>query len=313
VNEKVLPWLEHSAEREDYFLHINYWDVHRCYKMDASWADRFGDQPVPQAWPDPDTIARHQELGGSFTARGQFRDGRSPWSLMPDAVTSRADFDHMLTGYDAAIAYTDQHVADVLDVLARKGVLDEAVIIISGDHGDAFGEHGIYSDHVCADECIHRIPLVVRWPGATAAARSDAFLYNVDFAPTLCEMLGIDAAADWDGKSFAGNIDGSGELDRDYLVGDTGLYTVQRAVRTERHLMIRTYDDYGYAFEPLELYDLQDDPYQTRNLAADATEVVGSCSALMEEWVQQQMAKDHWVSDPLSEILRERGAPGASA
>ena len=32
------------------------------------------------------------------------------------------------------------------------------------DHGDAFGEHGIYSDHVCADECIHHIPLIVRWP-----------------------------------------------------------------------------------------------------------------------------------------------------
>ena len=75
-------------------------------------------------------------------------------------------------------------------------------------------------------------------------------------------------------------------LDRDYLVWDTGLYAVQRAVRTKSHLMIRTYDDFGYAFDPVELYDMRVDPYQTHNLATEQPQIVQQCSYLMEEWLQ---------------------------
>ena len=147
---------------------------------------------------------------------------------MPGVVASRADFEHMLTGYDAAIAYVDHHLGLILEELDRQGVLDDAAILISADHGDAFGEHGIYSDHVCADECIHHIPLIVRWPGVSAAgAASDAFLYNVDLGPTLCDLLDIPAPADWDGQSFKGNVQGGEGLDRSYLVWDCGLYAVQ--------------------------------------------------------------------------------------
>lgn len=307
VDEPVLRWLRHSAKRENYFLHINYWDAHRCYKMDPSWADRIGDVPVPQPWPDEETIRRHQSIAGPFTAQGQFKDGKSPFPLMPDSVSSRRDFEQMITGYDASIAYVDSHIAGVLDELDRQGVLDDAAIIISADHGDAFGEHGIYSDHVCADECIHRIPLIVRWPGVSAAdARSDAFLYNVDLAPTLCDLLDIPAPAEWDGRSFTENLRGNPGPDRDYLVWDCGLYTVQRAVRTRTHLMIRTYDDYGYPFAPVELYDMNRDSYQADNIAAESPEIVGACSALMEDWLQEQMTKNAWVCDPLSEVLRER-------
>ncbi|MFQ5814548.1 MAG: sulfatase-like hydrolase/transferase, partial [Anaerolineae bacterium] len=78
-----------------------------------------------------------------FTAQGQFRDGVSPYPLMPGSVASRQDFEHMITGYDAAIAFTDHHLGVVLDELDRQGVLDDAVLIVTGDHGDAFGEHGI--------------------------------------------------------------------------------------------------------------------------------------------------------------------------
>lgn len=311
VNEPLLRWLKDNAKRENYFLHINYWDVHRCYTMDAAWADRFKDCPVPQAWPDEETIGRHQSVNGFFTARHQFRSGRSPYPLMPDSISCRADFEHMVTGYDAAIAYTDSRIAVVLDLLDKEGVLEDAAIIISGDHGDAFGEHGIYTDHVCADECIHRIPLVIRWPGVSASGKhSQAFLYNVDFAPTLCDLLDLPVPREWDGESFKKNIRGEDGLDRDYLVWDCGLYAVQRAVRTRSHLMIRTFDDYGYPFAPVELYDMIDDPFQTRNLAEEDPECVGKCSRLMSEWVQQQMMKPHWVSDPISDILNERSLKG---
>lgn len=309
VNEPLLRWLRHNAQREDYFLHINYWDVHRCYKMDAHWVERFRDYPVPGVWPDEETILAHQHVDGPFTARRQFRDNVSPYPLMPDAVRSRADLEHMVTGYDAAIAYADYHLGQVLEELDRQGVLDDAAIIVSADHGDAFGEHGIYSDHVCADECIHRIPLIVRWPSVAPAGKGcDDLLYNVDLSATLCALLDIPAPSEWDGISFADQVRGDPGEGHDYLVWDHGLYSVQRAVRTQTHLMIRTYDPYGYGFEPTQLYDMSADPYQTRNLADTQPQLVDRCDRLMTEWVYQQLAKDGWRPDPLLEILRERRA-----
>ena len=313
VNEPVLRWLRHSAKRENYLLHINYWDVHRCYKMDASWADRFKGTPAPD-WPDEETIGRHQSIAGPFTAQGQFKSGKSPFPLMPDSIASRKDFEHMITGYDAAIAYVDHHMKMVLDELDRQGVLDDAVIIISADHGDAFGEHGIYSDHVCADECIHRIPLILRWPGLTPPGHAcDALLYNVDLPPTLCDLLDIPIPEDWDGRSFAENVKGQPGLDREYLVWGHGLYTVQRAVRTKTHLMIRTYDDFGYPFEQVELYDMESDPYQTRNLREERPDIVRQCDHYLTDWVHEQLSKGHVIPDSMWAILQERGKAHGAA
>jgi arylsulfatase A-like enzyme len=307
VNAALLPWLRQNARRDNYLLHINYWDVHRCYKMDPAWADRFAGHPVAQAWPDEAAIRAHQGIGGPFTARRQFPDDVSPYPLMPGAVRSRADFEQMITGYDAAIAYVDHHVQVVLDELDRQGVLDEAVIVISADHGDAFGEHGIYSDHVCADECIHHIPLIVRWPGRTPAGRAcDALVSNVDLSATLCDLLEVPVPEGWDGVSFKEQVEGHPGGGRDYLVWDCALYTVQRAVRTGQHLLIRTYDDYGYGFAPLALYDMQNDPYQTRDLAAEAPGVVEHCEHLMGEWVRAQLDREGWRTDPLLAVLQER-------
>ncbi|UCC61591.1 MAG: sulfatase-like hydrolase/transferase [Anaerolineae bacterium] len=231
----------------------------------------------------------------------------SPFPLMPGAISSRRNFEHLVDGYDAAIAYTDDQVRIVLDELDRQGVLDDAAIVISSDHGDAFGEHGIYSDHVCADECIHRIPLIIRWPGVSKADHeSDPLLYNVDLGPTLCDLLGIPVPADWDGVSFKSHMEGRPGTDREYLVWDHGLYTVQRAVRTKTHLMIRTYDDFGYRFEPVELYDVEADPYQTRSIRDERPDVVQLCSHYLAEWSQEQALKGHCIPDPLTEILRER-------
>jgi choline-sulfatase len=309
INARLLPWLKTNARQDNYYLHINYWDAHRWYKMDVSWADRFKDHPVPQNWPDAAAIEKHQSLSGPFTTHGQFANDKSDFPLMPGAINNRADFEQMVTAYDASIAYVDHHIKQVLDELERQGVLDDTAIIISADHGDAFGEHGIYTDHVNADECIHHVPLIIRWPGVTPQnATSQAFMYNVDFAPTICDLLGVPIPEDWDGKSYRENVAGRLGVDRGYLVWDTGLYAVQRAVRTKTHLYIRTYDSWQYTnWSDEELYQMVDDPYQTRNLAKECPAIVEDCRTKMEEWVAQQKVKSNWVGDPIEAVLVERG------
>jgi choline-sulfatase len=307
VVEPALRWLKSNARRDNYLLHVNLWDTHRCYKMDASWADRFRDYPVTQPWPDEDAIRAHQNVKGSFTASGQFKDNKSPFPLMPGAIRSRAEFEQMVTGYDAAIAYVDHHVKMILDELARQKALDDAAIIITSDHGDAFGEHGIYTDHVDADECINRVPLIVKWPGLTQGSRDcDSLLYNVDLSAALCELLGAPLPEDWDAISLAPLIRGERAPERDHLVWGHGLYTVQRAVRTRQHLMIKTYHNGSYSHDPIELYDIANDRYQTRNIRDEQPEVVAQCTKLLDKWMEAQRAKPHAIPDPMEAILEER-------
>jgi len=233
---------------------------------------------------------------------------------MPDEVTTRERYEHMITEYDAAIAYVDHHLGQVLDLLEAQGVLEDAVVMITADHGDAFGEHGVYSDHVWADECIHRIPLIVRWPGTTAAGgRSDSLVYNTDLGPTLCELLGAPIPEQWDGRSFAPALRGEPMAERGYLVWGHGLYTTQRAVRTRGHLLIRTYDPCQYAqFEPVELYDMSADPYRTRNLAADQPDLVGGLDRRLNDWLQEQLTKPGAIADPFGLLMAEQLRQGRS-
>ncbi len=318
VNEMVLPWLEKNRKKENYFMHINYWDAHRVYKQNPSWAEPLQDYPVTQIWPDDDTITDHQKVTGRFSAGHQtFVDqkgnrvlNKSPYKLMSDTVSSREDFEQMVTGYDSMIRYLDHHIGQVLDLLDKQGLLEDTAIIVSADHGDAFGEHGIYTDHVNVDECIHHIPLVVRWPGVTPnGSSSDSFMTTIDFAPTICDMLNVPAPEQWDGKSYKKNLKGNedGE-DRDFIVWDSALYCVQRAVRTKTHLFIRTYDSGEYNnWKEEELYDITIDPFQTNNLADNDTYIVKQCRAIMANWVDKQKAKPGFVIDPIAEVLKDRG------
>jgi arylsulfatase A-like enzyme len=148
----------------------------------------------------------------------------------------------------------------------------------------------------------------VRWPGVSPAGRrADDFLYNIDLAPTLCDLLGVPAPSEWDGASFKARMEGKPGPGREFLVWDCGLYTAQRAVRTRTHLMIRTYDCEQYRqFEPVELYDMVHDPFQTANIAGQSPEIVRACSEHLVTWEQDQMRKSRWAVDPLSEVLRER-------
>jgi len=79
-----------------------------------------------------------------------------------------------------------------------------------------------------------------------------------------------------------------------------------RAVRTRTHLFLKTYDDAGCEFEPIELYDIDADPFQTRNLAQSLPEVTTRCKGLLADWEAAQMRKRTSIEDPLHAILAER-------
>jgi arylsulfatase A-like enzyme len=305
VNEAVLPWLEKHAHEEDYFLHVHYWDPHRHYTMPASWARKFA-KDSPPAWPDTAAIEKHRESAGPFTPSELFPwgSGKSPVETMPDEIRNVDDFKQFVDGYDGAVRFMDEHVGRVLNLLREKGIYDETWIIISADHGEAMGEFGIYGDHVCAGEAVNRLPMILCGPGVEHGLARDDLIYNVDLPPTLCERLGIPVPEGWDGESFAGLLDRGHSEGRDHLIWSHGLYSVQRVVRTSRWNFLRTYHPGLFEFEPRALYDMDADPYQTRNVIDEHPELARKLEASLEKWKAEHL-DERWGPDPFDAALAE--------
>ncbi len=305
VNAAVLPWLEAHGRDESYFLHINYWDPHTPYRTPLEYGNPFEGVPGP-AWPDEETIRRHWESYGPMSARDQ-PERRTAFPRMPAEIATRADYVRWIDGYDTGIRYMDDHIGQVLETLDSLGVLEETAIIFSADHGENQGELNIYGDHQTADHPTCRVPLIVRWPGVTKPGRCDALMYQLDLAPTLCELLGVTAPRRWDGRSFAAALRGEPFEGRPYLVMGQGAWTCQRAVRTGTWLCIRTYHPGHHPFEPVMLFDLAQDPHETVDLATSRPDVVAACDRLLMDWWQQCLCGPDAAPDPMLTVMQEGG------
>jgi arylsulfatase A-like enzyme len=313
VNAAFLPWFRQHAREEDWFIHLHYWDIHSHYRVPPDWVARFRDLPAPK-WPDQAAIDRHQSFYGPRSAvdlytgyeGGKGGGYARPVETMPDAIRTTDDFKLLVDGYDASLAYADSHVGQVLDALDDAGVLDHTAIVVSADHGDSFGEHGQYMDHGIANEAVHNVPMIVRWPGATTRpGRCEAMIYGMDLAPTLCELLGFPIPSRWDGRSFAPALRGEEFAGWPYQVWDHGIYTFTRAVRTREWLMIRVLHPGLYPYdEPVMLHDMWRDPHQTRNVAAERPEVVAELCAMLADWRQEQLQKSA-PCDPLEAMIAQ--------
>jgi len=172
------------------------------------------------------------------------------------------------------MASVDEGVGQILDVLEKKGELDNTCIIFLGDNGYFFGEHGLGPERRFAYEEGIRSPFLVRFPKLIkAGTRKKELLICQDIAPTLIELAGGKPGPQIQGKSFLGLFDKKkkpwrkavlaeywAEQAYPWLIGMT-----YKAIRTERYKLIH-WVNRGRDGELDELYDLEKDPYELKNL-----------------------------------------------
>lgn len=292
VADTALDWLDRRGTDDKWFLMLNFWDAHRDYQIDRATLDRAAESGPAPEWPDAETIAAHQDLYGAATAQdlhGAYGDPSPNPEITPHAITDRADFEQLINGYDGAISYIDHHIGRILAKLKELGIEDDTAIVFTADHGEAFGEHGIYGEHAYAHPATTRVPLIVHWPGVTddlpeEKRAHDGLFYHLDFGPTLCDMLGLPTPEGWHGKSFAPVLRGEDFPGRDHLILSQGVHTFQRAVRKGDLLYIRTLHPGTYKAEPEALYDLAKDPHMTRDLMPEQPELAAPLKADLADW-----------------------------
>ena len=163
--------------------------------------------------------------------------------------------------YVGEIAFADSQIGRLLVALERRGLLDETLVVVVGDHGESLGEHGERDHGLTLYESVLRVPLIIRAPGFRAG-RIGSVVRLVDLMPTVLDLVDI-TGPHVDGVSLTGLMSGKGP-DLDLEAYAESLYrprfgaTPLRTLREARFKVIE-------APRP-ELYDLARDPFETTNL-----------------------------------------------
>lgn len=307
----VLEWLDHHGREDDWLCHVHLWDPHTPYNAPREYGNPFAGDPLPD-WYTEEVRARHWELPGPHSAQ-------EPWGFSPDEwgrppaplpwnLASLADVKAVFDGYDTGIRYADDHVGRLCTKLADLGVLDETTVVVTSDHGEAFGELGVYADHQAADRATARLPVVIRGPGLGPAV-DDALHYHLDVAATLVDLAGIPLPFGgwWDGEPFTAALCAGSSEGRDHLVVSQGAWTCQRGVRFRDHLYLRTWHDGYHAWPDRMLFDVVADPHEQRDLHDAEPALAAEGARLLDDWHVDQMADAPALVDPLQIVLDEGG------
>jgi len=231
-------WIEKHPDTL-FFLFLHTYEAHAPYVPTDASLDRF-----------PDT----EGTGGKKQTRWQ----------------------RMLRRYAAEIHHSDRALEKLFGELSRLGIADDTIVVVTSDHGDEFGEHGLHGHAKTVYDEVLRVPLLFWGPGRVPAGKTiEEQVSLVDVAPTLVEMLGIEAPAGLHGRSLAGSLRGeSAEGDEvRFAEGLTPGPKPQRLVtaRTRDHKWIWREGE----SEPGEIYDLRSDPGEKKPLRDPALALEG--------------------------------------
>jgi arylsulfatase A-like enzyme len=216
----------------------------------------------------PAFLPLHPFDNGEITVRDE---QTAPWPRTPE------DTKQQLADYYACITGLDYHVGRILAELKTKGLLENTIVIFSGDNGLSMGDHGLFGKQNLYEFGGMHVPLVIAGPGISKG-KSDALVYLMDLFPTFAEFTGAKVPAGVDGKSLVPILTGQKTKVREVLY--TGYRDCQRSIRDDRWKLIR-YPLINYT----QLFDLNNDPHELNNLAfnADAKEMVNKMTSLLEK------------------------------
>ncbi|MEM8963736.1 MAG: sulfatase-like hydrolase/transferase [Acidobacteriota bacterium] len=202
--EQALAWLdEHQDQR--FFLFFHTYEVHNPYRAREPYFSELSDLD-PKGW----FLRTNRERLGADQG---YLDTRS-WTLLrrgkvhgdgslpPELESLPYDL------YDSGIAYTDAAMGRLLGHLDALGVADQTVVVVTADHGEMLGEHGLVNHLYLYDENL-LVPLMIADPtGRGAGGRVSTQVSSVDIVPTVLDLLDLDAPAGLDGRSLAPALDG---------------------------------------------------------------------------------------------------------
>jgi arylsulfatase A-like enzyme len=205
-----------------------------------------------------------------------------------DWLTGIRDLEFPLAEYRGEVSYVDQEVGRLRDEIERLGISGRTAVIVTADHGESLGEHGVFFNHFGLYEPNLRVPLIVWAPGRVAPARRTDLARGLDVAPTALGLAALPVPRAMQGRDLLGGVDGTrpivAEAMRDFQI----------MAFDGRWKLIRTRKDFfyleGFAYDAgaTELYDLDADPAERVNLAAAEPSIARALGRHVDRWLSMQ-------------------------
>ncbi len=300
LTDYALDWLKNRKSDKPFFAYISHKAVHSDFVPHDRHKGRYQDKPFAL----PSTFANTPE---------NFAD-KPMWLQNQRNSRHGADFGYNLPDFDLAAYYrryceallaVDENLGRVIQWLEQTHQLDSTLIVYMGDNGFQFGEHGLI-DKRTAYEASLRVPLLMHCPDAFKPGTTITnTVANIDIAPTLLEFAGLKPPATMDGQSFLPLLLGKPTKWREQILYE--YYWEQNypqtptmhAVVGERYKYIR----YHGIWDINELYDLQTDPQERKNLitAPDQQARIKQMNAQLFDLLDQSNGGN-------LPLLRDRGA-----
>lgn len=248
IVDEAIAFLKARPVDKPFFMYLAFGNPHDPRVADQKYMNLYQrDQiPLPKNY-----MPQHPFDNGETVIRDELL---APWPRTQDEIRGQ------LHEYYAVISGLDYNIGRLLETVKQLGLSDNTIIVYSSDNGLAMGSHGLMGKQSLYDHSA-KVPLIVAGPGISAGS-TDALVYLMDIFPTVCEMTGTAVPAGLDGKSFKPVIEGKTRSVRDSLL--MTYRDVQRGIRDDRWKLIR-YPKVNVT----QLFDLQTDPDELKNLAED--------------------------------------------
>jgi arylsulfatase A-like enzyme len=294
VNEKALAWVSRFRERP-FLLFINYIDTHRPYNT----------TPRPGFLPEPAVQDGGELLDRLYEATMPAREPPPP-GLVRKVVDQ----------YDTAIANVDEQFGNLIDSLRAMGLYDDTMIIATSDHGEFFGEHFLVEHSKDVYQEVVWTPLLIKYPGENAGRVVETVTSSVDIPGLILAQLPQDVAA----RHLATfpNLPGNHPvISQLYLTRVRDLFNPVWGHRFNR---VRTaLFEWPYKFIHStdghhELYDLERDPTESRNLVRENLEVGRRLFSTLRDYKKERESaaepEDVTLTEEQLEQLRSLGYTG---
>ncbi|MAE71436.1 MAG: hypothetical protein CME06_13335 [Gemmatimonadetes bacterium] len=297
---EAYEWME-SNDRRPFFVALNPSEPHRPYLPPEIYMKPFTrgyEGPFDGLWiSKPVLIGIDREDSGWSLSLGELPGGarwprgvERPFGGKEYLELDQADIDYLGNRYDACVSYADRFIGEIVDRIQKRS-LYETIIIVTSDHGEGLGDHGVFlhatSPPRLYEEITH-VPLIIKPAKTWMLPRRrvvDTPVELVDLMPTVLDLVGAPPVSSVQGRSLVGAMKGDAPFDpeRPVFSETRGYGSTVRSVRQGDWKLILSEAD-GSAERAIELFDLASDPNETRNVAAIKPSVVEALIRLLRGW-----------------------------
>ena len=271
--DAAVQFIENYSETDPFFLYLSFTSPHDPRTAPGEYATMYSpeDIPVPENF-----LPEHPFDNGEMRIRDEVL---APFPRTPKIVQQH------IADYYGMITHMDAEMGRVLSTLEATGHLDNTIVIYTADHGLAVGQHGLLGKQNLYNHSIH-VPSIFAGPGIPEGETVDALTYLYDVFPTVCELTDVACPDTIEGCSLVPLMNGHVERVRPTVFA--AYRDIQRTITDGRWKLIRYYvsEETGAGTDCIQFFDLEQDPWETTNLAdlPEHADRIRSLAADMQMW-----------------------------